>query len=131
MSGDTNVTHHRSTVSGLKVPPEANMSQEEVAVNMIPPNIHVEPPFHDEVMNLHKQTVDGQDRSLSSMSIVGENDNNGLLFAPACSVRPTSTYSAISIAHSLVRSKSHQKQACEQNRTLAGAIKIAPRVLNL
>jgi hypothetical protein len=27
--------------------------------------------------------------------------------------------------------KLHQKQACEQNRTLAGAIKIAPRVLNL
>jgi hypothetical protein len=46
-------------------------------------------------------------------------------------VRPTSTYGAIRIAHSLVRSKSHQKQACEQNRTLAGAIKIAPRVLNL
>jgi hypothetical protein len=45
--------------------------------------------------------------------------------------RPTSTYGAIRIAHSLVRSKSHQKQACEQNRTLAGAIKIAPRVLNL
>ncbi len=46
-------------------------------------------------------------------------------------VRPTSTYGAIRIAHSLVRSKSHQKQACKQNCTLAGAIKIALRVLNL
>ncbi len=46
-------------------------------------------------------------------------------------VRPTSMYGAIRIAHSLVQSKSHQKQACEQNCTLAGAIKIAPRVLNL
>jgi hypothetical protein len=26
MSGDANVTHHRSTVPGLKAPPEANMS---------------------------------------------------------------------------------------------------------
>ena len=43
------------------------------------------------------------------------------------SVRPTSTCGAIRIAHSLVRSKSHQKQACNQNCTLAGAIKIAPK----
>ena len=43
------------------------------------------------------------------------------------SVRPTSTYGAIIIAHSLVRSKSHQKQGCDQNRTLAGAIKIPPK----
>ncbi len=44
-----------------------------------------------------------------------------------CVVRPTSTYGAIRIVHSLVRSKSHQKQACNQNCTLAGAIKIAPK----
>ncbi len=42
-------------------------------------------------------------------------------------VRPTSTHDAIRIAHSLVRSESHQKQACDQNRTLAGAIKITPK----
>ena len=85
MSGDTNITHHRSTVSGLKAPPEANMSQEEVAANMNPPNIYFEPPIHDEVMNLHKKPVDGQERIFSSISIVGEQDNNGLLFAPTCS----------------------------------------------
>ncbi len=60
------------------------MSQEEVAANMNPPNIHFEPPVHDEVMNLHKKPVDDQERSLSSVSIVGEKDNNGLLFAPTC-----------------------------------------------
>ncbi len=43
----------------------------------------------------------------------------------------TKSKRAIRIAHLLVQSKSHQKQACEQNRTLAGAIKITPRVLNL
>ncbi len=42
-------------------------------------------------------------------------------------VKSTSTYGAIRIAHSLVRSKLHQKQACNQNRTLTGAIKIAPK----
>ncbi len=42
-------------------------------------------------------------------------------------VRPTSTYGAIRIAHLLVRSKLHQKQACDQNHTLTGAIKIAPK----
>jgi hypothetical protein len=84
MSGDANVTHHGSTVSELKVPPEANMSQKEVAVNMNPPNIHFEPPIHDEVMNLHEKPVDGEERSLSSMSFVGENNSNGLLFAPTC-----------------------------------------------
>ncbi len=45
MSGEANVTHHRSTVSGLKAPPEANMSQKEVAANMNPPNIHLSHPF--------------------------------------------------------------------------------------
>ncbi len=66
------------------MPPEAKMSQEEVAANMNPPNIHFEAPVHDEVMNLHEKPVDDQERSLSSMSIVGEKDNNGLLFAPIC-----------------------------------------------
>jgi hypothetical protein len=51
---------------------------------MNPPNIHFEPPVHDEVMKLHKKPVDGEERSLSSMSILGENNNNGLLFAPTC-----------------------------------------------
>ncbi len=76
-----------SIMSGeaLKAPPEAKMSQEEVAANMNPPNIHFEPPVHDEVMNLHEKPVDGQEKSLSSISIVGKQDNNGLLFAPTCS----------------------------------------------
>jgi hypothetical protein len=84
MSGDANVSHHRTTVPGLKAPPEANMSKKEVAANMNPPNIHFEPPVHDEVMNLHDKPVDGKGRSLSSISIVGKNNNNGLLFAPTC-----------------------------------------------
>jgi hypothetical protein len=84
MSGDANILHHTTTVPGLKAPPEANMSKKEVAANMNPPNIHFEPPVHDEVMNLHEKPVDGKDSSLSSMSIVGENNNNGLLFAPRC-----------------------------------------------
>ncbi len=84
MSGDANNKHHRSTVSGLKAPPEASMSQKEVAANMNPPNIHVEAPVHDEVMNLHEKPVDGEERSLLSMSIAGENNNNGQLFAPTC-----------------------------------------------
>ncbi len=69
----------------MKAPPEAKMSQEEVAANMDPPNIHFEAPVHDEMMNLHEKPVDGQERNLSSMSIVGEQDNNGLLFASTCS----------------------------------------------
>jgi hypothetical protein len=36
------------------------------------------------VMNLHEKSVDGKERSLSSKSILGEKDNNGLLFAPTC-----------------------------------------------
>jgi hypothetical protein len=35
-------------------------------------------------MNLHKKLVDGEERILSGMSLVGENNNNGLLFAPTC-----------------------------------------------
>jgi hypothetical protein len=51
---------------------------------MNPLNIHGEPPVHDEVMNLHKKPIDGKKTSLSSMSIFGKNDNNGLFFAPTC-----------------------------------------------
>ncbi len=69
----------------MKAPPEATMSQEEVAANMNPPNIHFEPSVHDDAMNMHKTPLDDQERSLSSVSIVGEEDNNGLLFAPTCS----------------------------------------------
>jgi hypothetical protein len=60
------------------------MSQKEISANMNPPNIHGEPPVHDEVMNLHKKPVDGKETSLFSMSIFGKNNNNGLLFAPTC-----------------------------------------------
>jgi hypothetical protein len=73
------------TGEALKAPPEAKMSQEEVAANMNLPNIHFKPPIHNEVMNLHEKPVDGQERSLSSVSIVGEQDDNGLLFAQKCS----------------------------------------------
>ena len=75
-----------SIMSGeaLKAPPEAKMSQEEVAANMNPPNIHFEPPVHDEVMSLQEKPDDGKETSLSIMSIFGENNNNGLLFAPTC-----------------------------------------------
>ncbi len=84
MSGDANISSRTTIVQGLKAPPEANMSQKEISANMNPQNIHGEPPVHDEVMNLHKKPVDGKETSLSSMSILGKNDNNGLLFAPAC-----------------------------------------------
>jgi hypothetical protein len=84
MSGDANVSQQTTAVPGLKAPPEANMSQKQIAANMNPPNINLEPPVHDEVMNLHKKPVDGKERSLSSTSILGENNNNGLLFAPTC-----------------------------------------------
>ncbi len=83
MSGDTNVSQ-TTTVPGLKAPQEANMSQKEISANMNPPNIHGEPPVNDEVMNPHEKPVDGEERSFSSMSTFGENNNNGLLFAPAC-----------------------------------------------
>jgi hypothetical protein len=35
-------------------------------------------------MNLHKQPVEGEERSLSGISTLGKNNNNGLLFAPTC-----------------------------------------------
>ncbi len=69
----------------LKAPPEATMSHEEVAANMNPPRIHFELPQHDDAMNMDETPLDDQERSLSSVSIVGEEDNNGLLFALTCS----------------------------------------------
>jgi hypothetical protein len=85
LSGDANVSNQTTTVPGLKAPPEASdMSQKEISANMNPPNIHGEPPIHDEVMNLQEKPDDGKETSLSSMSIFGKNDNNGLLFAPTC-----------------------------------------------
>jgi hypothetical protein len=83
MSGDANISQTTS-VPGLKAPQEANMSQKEISANMNPPNIHGEPPVQDEVMNPHQKPVDFEERSLSSMSIFGENNNNGLLFASTC-----------------------------------------------
>ncbi len=35
-------------------------------------------------MNLHEQPVEGEERSLSGISTFGQNNNNGLLFAPTC-----------------------------------------------
>ena len=84
MSGDANVSNQTTTVPGLKAPPEANMSQKEISANMNPPNIHGEPPVHDEVMNLQEKPDDGIETSMSSMSIFGKIDNNGLLFASTC-----------------------------------------------
>ncbi len=69
----------------LKVPPEATMSHEEVAANMNPPRIHFEIPQHDDAMNMDETPLHDQKRTLSSVSIVGEEDKNGLLFAPTCS----------------------------------------------
>jgi hypothetical protein len=83
MSGEANVSQ-TTTVPELKAPPEANMSQKEISANMNPPNILGEPPVQDEDMNPHKQPVESEERSLSGMSTFGENNNNGLLFAPTC-----------------------------------------------
>jgi hypothetical protein len=58
------------------------MSQKEISANMNPPNILGEPPGQDEEMNLHKGPVEGEEKSLSGMSSFGQNNNNGLLFAP-------------------------------------------------
>ncbi len=69
----------------LKAPLEATMSHEEVAANMNPPRIHFNLPQHDDAMNMDETPLDDEKRSFSSVSIVGEEDNNGLLFAPTCS----------------------------------------------
>jgi hypothetical protein len=60
----------------LKVPPEATMSHEEVAVNMNPPRIHFKLSQHDDAMNMDETPLDDEKRSLSSVSIVSEEDNN-------------------------------------------------------
>jgi hypothetical protein len=82
-SGEANVSQ-TTTLPELKAPPEANMSQKEISANINPPNILGEPPVQDECMNLHKQPVDGEERSLSGISTFGQNNHNGLLFAPTC-----------------------------------------------
>jgi hypothetical protein len=82
-SGEANVSQ-TATLPELKAPPEANMSQKDLSANMDPPNILSEPSVQDEDMNLHEQLVEGEEKSLSSMSIFGQNNNNRLLFAPTC-----------------------------------------------
>jgi hypothetical protein len=84
MSGEANISQ-TTTIPELKAPPEANVSQKEISASMNPPNILGEPPVQDEDMNLHEQPVEGEERSLSSISTFGKNNNNGLLFAPTCS----------------------------------------------
>ncbi len=83
MSGEANISQ-TTTVPELKAPPEANMSRKEISANMNPPNILCGPLVQDEDMNPHEQPVEGEERSLSSMSTFGKNNNNGLLFAPTC-----------------------------------------------
>ena len=83
LSGEANVSQ-TTTLTELKAPPEANMSQKEISANMNPPNILGEPPVQDEDMNPDKQPVEGEETSLSGHSTYGENNNNGLLFAPTC-----------------------------------------------
>ncbi len=82
-SGEANVSQ-TTTLPELKAPPEAHMSQKEISANMNPPNSLGEPPVQDEDMNPDKQPVEGEERSLSGHSTFGENNNNGLLFAPTC-----------------------------------------------
>jgi hypothetical protein len=60
------------------------MSQKEISANMNPPNILGESPVQDEDVNLHKQPVEDEERSLSGISTFCQNNNNGLLFAPKC-----------------------------------------------
>jgi hypothetical protein len=60
------------------------MSQKKISANMNPPNILGEPPVQDEDMNPDEQPVEGEETSLSGHSTYGENNNNGLLFAPTC-----------------------------------------------
>jgi hypothetical protein len=83
MSGEANVSQ-TTTLPELKAPPEVNMSQKEISANMNPPNILGEPPVQDEDMNLQEQHFEGEKRSLSGISTFGQNNNNGLLFAPTC-----------------------------------------------
>jgi hypothetical protein len=82
-SGEANVSQ-TTTLPELKAPPEVHMSQKEISANMNPPNIPGEPPVQDEDMNRDEQPIEGEERSLSSISTFGKNNNNGLLFAPTC-----------------------------------------------
>jgi hypothetical protein len=82
-SGEANVSQ-TTTLLELKAPPEAHMPQKEISANMNPPSIFGEPPVQDEDMNLHEQLEEGEERSLSGISTFGENNNNGLSFAPTC-----------------------------------------------
>jgi hypothetical protein len=83
MSGEANVSQS-TTLLELKSPPEAHMSQKEISTNMNQPNPLGEPPVQDEDMNLDKQPLEGEEKSLSSNPNFGKNNNNGLLFAPTC-----------------------------------------------
>ncbi len=82
-SGEANVSQI-TTLPELKAPTEAHMSQKGISANMNPPNILGEPPVQDEDMNPVEQPVEGEETSLSGHSTYGENNNNGLLFAPTC-----------------------------------------------
>jgi hypothetical protein len=82
-SGETKITR-TITLPELKAPPEANMSQKDISANMNPPNIFGEPPVQNEDMNLGEERVGDEERSLSSISTFGKNNDNGLLFAPTC-----------------------------------------------
>jgi hypothetical protein len=70
-SGEANVSQ-TTTLPELNAPPEANMSQKEISAKLNPPNILGEPPVQDEDMNLHKQPVEGEERSLSSIPTFGK-----------------------------------------------------------
>jgi hypothetical protein len=83
MSGEANVSQ-TTTLPELKAPPEANMSQKELFANMNPPNILGELSVQDENMNLHVQSIEGEERSLFGISTFDQSINNGLLFAPTC-----------------------------------------------
>ncbi len=75
MAGEANVSQ-KTALLELTAPPETNMSQKEISANMNPQNILGEPPVQDEDMNLHEQTVEGGERSLSGISTFGQNKNN-------------------------------------------------------
>jgi hypothetical protein len=83
ISGKANISQ-TTTLPELKAPPEAHMSQKEISANMNPTNILGEPPVQDEDMNPDEQPVEGEETSLFGHSTYGENNNNGLLFAPTC-----------------------------------------------
>jgi hypothetical protein len=55
------------------------MSQKDISANINPPNILGEPPVQDEDINLHQEPVKDEERSLSSISTFGKNNDDGLL----------------------------------------------------